>query len=80
MSDAFFTVAWIGIIVYFLVFETWALLRKKRGDTLSEKTWDWFCLKGGKAGKGRWCMVRRVLFFGFWVWLSIHFLTGGAWM
>ena len=80
MPDWVFGVLWLGIILYFVVVETIALVRKKRGDTLSEHVWDWFCLKGKKDGKSAWCIVRRVLFFGFWLWLTVHFLSGGAWL
>ena len=80
MPDWVFGVLWLGIILYFVVVETIALVRKKRGDTLSEHVWDWFCLKGKKDGKSAWCIIRRVLFFGFWLWLTVHFLSGGAWL
>ena len=78
--DWLFTAAWIAVIVWFVVWEAWAIIRKRRGDTLSEHVWDWFCLRGKKANKSRWCIIRRVIFFGFWTWLTIHFLTGGAWL
>ena len=80
MPDWVFTLLWVGIIVYFVIVEGVALVRKKRGDTLSEHVWDWFCLKGEKDGKSAWCIVRRVLFFGFCIWLTVHFLSGGAWL
>ena len=75
-----FTVLWILWLLGFVAIETAALIRKKRDDTLSEPTWDWFCLKGKKAGKSPWCVIRRILFLSFWLWLSLHFLTGGAWL
>ena len=78
MPDVFFTIAWIGFGVYFLVFEIPALIRKRRGDTLSEHVWDWFCLRGKKDGKSAWCIIRRIFFYAFWVWLTVHFLSGGA--
>ena len=80
MSDWLFTLAWVAVLVWFVVWEGAALVRKRRGDTLSEHVWDWFCLRGAKQGKSRWCVLRRVAFFGFWIWLTVHFLTGGAWM
>lgn len=80
MPDWVFTLLWVGIVIYFVIVEGVALVRKKRGDTLSEHVWDWFCLKGEKDGKSAWCIVRRVLFFGFWIWLTVHFLSGGAWL
>lgn len=75
-----FTLAWIGILIWFIVWEVLAIVRKDRGDTLSEHVWSWFCLRGAKKNKSRWCIVRRVAFFGFWTWLTVHFLTGGAWL
>lgn len=80
MNDTLFTIAWVTVVLWFIVWETIALVRKRKGDTLSEHVWDWFCLRGSKAGKSGWCIIRRVLFFGFWIWLTVHFLTGGAWL
>lgn len=80
MNDTIFTIAWVGIVLYFIVWEAIALWRKRRGDTLSEHVWEWFCLKGKKDGKSPWCIIRRILFFGFWIWLTVHFLSGGAWL
>lgn len=80
MPDWLFTVAWLTILAWFVVWEAVAIVRKRRGDTLSEHVWDWFCLRGNKKDKGSWCIIRRILFFGFWLWLTVHFLTGGAWM
>lgn len=80
MSDWIFTIAWVGIILYFVVWETIALIRKKRGDTLSEHVWDWFCLRGKKHNKSSWCVTRRVLFIAFWAWLTLHFVTGGSYL
>jgi len=80
MPDWVFTVLWVGIILYFVIVEGIALVRKRRGDTLSEHVWDWFCLRGKKEGKSGWCIVRRILFFAFWIWLTVHFLSGGAWL
>ena len=81
MPDWIFTWWWVvWLVVGFGVWEFIAIRRKAPGDTLSETVWRFFCLKGRKAGKSGWCMVRRIGFFAFWIWLSIHFLTGGAWM
>lgn len=77
-SDTIFTIAWVSVLVWFIVWETWALIRRRRGDTLSEHVWDWFCLRGKKQGKSAWCIIRRVAFYSFWIWLTVHFLSGGA--
>jgi len=68
---------WVGWIVIFLVIEGAALINKERGDTLSEHVWSWFQLKGRKDGKKPWQMVLRFVFVAFWIWLTLHFLTGG---
>ena len=75
-----YTAGWVLWIVLFAALETAALVDRRRGDTLSEHTWDWFCLRGGKAGRSRWCVLRRFGFLAFWAWLTIHFLSGGAWL
>lgn len=71
-------VLWVGFVAYFVVVEAAALRDRRRGDTLSEHVWDWFCLRGRKHGKSAWCIIRRICFYAFWVWLTVHFLSGGA--
>lgn len=66
-----FTVLWIGWLVAFLVIETVAIIRKERGDTLSEHVWAWFSLRKSKKS------LLTYAFAAFWLWLTIHFLTGG---
>ena len=73
-----FTGLWILWGVWFLAVEVPAIVRKERGDTLSEHVWSWFCLRSSKKGMSGWCYLRRFLFYAFWVWLSVHFLSGGA--
>lgn len=75
-----FTALWVAWLLAFVAIETWALIDRRRGDTLSEHAWDWFCLTGTKAGKSGWCIIRRIVFFSAWLWLTIHFVTGGAWL
>ena len=75
-----FTVLWVSWLLVFVGVEAWALIRKKRNDTLSEFTWGVFCLRGSKAGKDAWCIIRRISFFAFWIWLTVHFLSGGLWL
>ena len=80
MSDWVFTAAWIFMGLWFVVWEALALMRDDRGDTLSEHVWGWFQLKGRKDGKKPWQVLLRIGFVGFWAWLTIHFLSGGAWL
>ena len=76
----FWTFAWIGWLLIFAVLEAIALVRKKRGDTLSENTWRWFSLKGDKGSLKWWQSLTRLGFMAFWAWLTIHFFTGGSWL
>ncbi len=69
-----YTWIWIGWGIYFGIFETLALLNKKRGDTLSETIWRWFAVQNPDA------KLRKVRVLGlllFMVWLLTHFVTGG---
>ena len=68
---------WVAWLLAFAVLEGIALWRKKRGDTLSENTWKWFSLKGDKSKLRWWQYLLRIGFFAFWIWLTIHFLSGG---
>jgi len=70
-------IAWIGA---FLIIEGIALFRKQRNDTLSEKTWKWFSLKGDKGKLKWWQALLRFGFLAFWAWLTLHFLTGGRFL
>ena len=79
MSDPF-TWFWILWILAFIIIEGAALIRKDRGDTLSEKTWKWFSLKGSKDKLKPWQVLVRIGFISFWVWLTIHFLFGGSFL
>lgn len=80
MPDWVFTAAWVFILVWFAVWETIAIVRKRRGDTLSEHVWAWFSLKGRKDKLSRGQAFLRFGFLAFWAWLTIHFLSGGAWL
>jgi len=73
--DAVFTPLWIAWLALFVVIEGVALVRKRRGDTLSENTWSWFCLRDNDGSTS--CKVRRIAFIAFWVWLTIHLIFGG---
>ncbi len=69
-----FTVAWVIWIVQFAIIETLALvvaMRMKReepydGGTLSEFVWRFIRLS-------KWVFIA---FSIFWLWLTLHFLTG----
>lgn len=81
IPDAVFTWWWIvWIVVGFGVPEGLALVRSKRGDTLSEHTWKWFSLKGDKSRLRPLQVVARFGFLAFWAWLSFHFLAGGSFL
>lgn len=80
MPDWVFTAAWVFILVWFAVWETIAIIRKKRGDTLSEHVWSWFSLRGRKGDLTKWQALSRFAFLAFWAWITIHFLSGGAWL
>lgn len=85
------TLAWAGWLAYFAVVEGVALHRSWRArkaghadprDTFSEHVWLWLGVNKRGTGIERdanaWARVRRVMLGGFMLWLSIHFLTGGA--
>ena len=74
----FWTFAWIGWLLAFLILEAVAIVRKKSDDTLSEKTWRWFSLKGDKSKLKSWQYMLRYGFIAFWLWLTIHFISGGS--
>lgn len=74
---AWLWIAWIGA---FLIIEAVAIRRKEPGDTLSEKVWSWFSLRGDKDTLERWQVVLRFGFLAFWAWLTIHFLSGGRFL
>jgi hypothetical protein len=77
---------WIGWLAYFGIVEGVAIARSVRAkraghpderDTLSEHVWLWFgTAKGTKANS--WAYLRRFALVAFLGWISIHFLTGGA--
>lgn len=81
LPDAAFTWWWaLWIIIGFGVPEIVAIVRRKRGDTLSEHVWSWFKLKGHKDGLTPWGAFRRFVFLSFWAWLTIHFVFGGSFL
>lgn len=67
-----FTIAWLLWLAMFVVVEGIALIRKDRGDTLSEHVWKWFRIRD-KPRQWTW---RRAVLAGFLVWLLIHMVAG----
>lgn len=57
---------WLGA---FLVYEVWAALNKKPGDTLSESVWQWFAIRNPGA---KWGTLRRAILAGFLAALTGH--------
>jgi hypothetical protein len=61
-ADAF----WLTLLLMGAVYETAALVTKKRGDTLSETTRKWFATR---TALGRWAFcVGWVGFSGWYLW------------
>ena len=73
-----FSWLWIAWGVLFMIIEGVAIVRKERGDTLSELVWAWFQLRGRKDDKKPWQVILRIVFMAFWCWLTVHFLFGGS--
>jgi hypothetical protein len=61
----------VWLLIIFLPYELYAAFTKKKGDTLSENTWDWFAIKN-RGAKFR--NARRFILLGFWVSLGSHFV------
>ncbi len=67
------TVLWLAWLAGFVVIEGAAIINRDKDDTLSEHVWAWFSIKDKTNG----VKFRRLAFLAFWVWLTIHFFTGG---
>ncbi|GII81227.1 hypothetical protein Sru01_62090 [Sphaerisporangium rufum] len=60
---------WAGLTVgSFAVLETWALLSKQAGDTLSERLREWLGIYPVK----HWRLAASALFIGFLAWFGWH--------
>lgn len=62
----------------FAVVESVALVRKQRGDTLSEAVWSWFRVKQG-VPLYQWPAIRvlgALVFVAIAIWLTVHFWLG----
>ena len=68
--DEAFTSAWVVWILAFVGIEGAALLRKDKGDTLSEHVWKWFRITDKPKGWN----IRRLSLFGGLIWLTGHFI------
>jgi hypothetical protein len=75
-----YTIAWLVWGAYFVVVEAAAILftGTEGGSTLSEHVWDWVSLGEGEADP--YFPIKRLGFFVFWGWLTIHFLWGGRFL
>ena len=78
MSKKWFTVAWIGWIVAFVVVEAVALFNKQKGDTLSEHVWKWFGVPDENSKVKKAFTFGRFFLGAFLLWLAGH-LTFGWW-
>lgn len=65
-------VIWATILLAGLGYEGYALFNKAEGDTLSERTRDWFNVKTSKPGRAAFL----VLWVAFAAWFLPHILTG----
>ncbi|MGC4950917.1 hypothetical protein ACLQ2N_32595 [Streptomyces sp. DT224] len=64
-------IVWTLWTALFALFETWALINKKKGDTLSENTRALFRTRTSKAGRA----VFTASWLGFSGWFLLHILT-----
>jgi hypothetical protein len=78
-----YTIGWLAWIAWFLVEEGLALFKGGTKATLSGHVWQWFGINAGNGGapatgETGWTQLRRFGLAAFLAWLSLHFLTGGA--
>lgn len=78
-----YTIGWLAWIAWFLVEEGVSLFHGSTKDTLSGHVWAWFGINNGSGGPpsqnpAGWTRLRRFGLLAFLAWLSLHFLTGGA--
>ncbi len=64
-------IIWAAWTALFALFETWALINRKDGDTLSENTRKLFRTRTSKAGRA----IFTVGWAGFAGWFLLHILT-----
>ena len=68
------SVLWLFWLAMFGAIEAPALLNKAKGDTLSEHVYRWFAVRD----KPRGWQLRRGCLAIFLLWVSVHWLSGGA--
>jgi len=78
MSDKAFAIAWLSILVPFLlafgIFETWAfVIHRPDVDTLSAQVWKWIGTRHGWTG---WHIPLRIIVIALFLWLAEHFGFG----
>ncbi|MFD9248398.1 hypothetical protein [Streptomyces bottropensis] len=64
-------IVWSAWTAVFALFETWALINKRDGDTLSENTRRLFRIRTSKTGRA----IFTVGWVGFSGWFLLHILT-----
>ncbi|WNZ14964.1 hypothetical protein [Streptomyces sp. 11x1] len=64
-------IVWILWTCLFALFETWALINRRKGDTLSENTRKLFRIRTSKTGRAAF----TVGWLGFSGWFLLHILT-----
>ena len=64
-----YLIGWVVIFGAGTLWELRALIDKRRGDTLSETVW--VAVRHGK--------VPRLAVLAIMVWVTLHFVSGGAW-
>lgn len=69
-----FTIFWVVWALAAIPVEIWALIRKDRGDTLSEHVWKWFKVMDDRPTV--WTWLWRVPLFVFLAWLTGHLAFG----
>ncbi|GII62614.1 hypothetical protein Skr01_26990 [Sphaerisporangium krabiense] len=64
---------WAGLAVgSFAILETWALLTKQEGDTLSERLREWLGIRPVK----HWRLATSAALLGFLAWFGWHIVFG----
>lgn len=71
-----FQIAWAVWVLWFIVWEYFAVTNGVRGDTLSEQVW---FLAGTDADRNNWNWFFRIALGVGIAWLIPHFMTGWFW-
>lgn len=70
----FWNIVWAAWVAAFVVFETIALIRRKRGDTFSEKVWWIGNIRVRKTTARTWAARTALIIAGGW--LTMHLAFG----